>query len=59
MLVERKTGGRKKIKPSIEEFDAFYREHDAKETAEHYGVSRSTIYKWATEYRKEQEDGTV
>ncbi len=57
-MLERKKGGRKKLRPSIEEFDAFYKDHSAKETAEHFGCkSTYTIYRWASEMRKELENG--
>ncbi len=52
-MLERKKGGRKGMKPSIEEFDAFYKDHTAKETAEHFGCKSTTIYRWASEFRKE------
>lgn len=52
-MLERKKGGRKNMKPTIEVFDNFYRDHTAEETAKHFGVKTPTVYRWATEFRKE------
>lgn len=49
-----KPKGRKNKQPSKHEFDLLYYELnlDAKELAERYGVAVTTIYNWATEFRK-------
>lgn len=55
-MFEKKTGGRKRVRPSAEVLDAYYKDHDAKETAKHFGVSPGTVYRWVSEFRKEMKE---
>lgn len=56
MVRYKKKGGKSKA-PSKAEFEFFYYDMDesAEEMAERYGVKKTTIYNWATAFRKEEE----
>ena len=47
--------GRKLLKPPKAEFETLYYNQsvNVEQLAEHYGVSKQTIYNWAVEFRKE------
>lgn len=50
--------GRKLVKPDKEEFEALYYNNSVsvKELANFYNVSTTTIYNWASQFRKEEKN---
>ena len=48
----KKTRGKKSKRPSEQELSELYARMTAKEVAEHYGVSVSTVKTWIAYYRK-------
>lgn len=56
----RKRKGRKNLRPSEAQFNFQYYEleMDPEEMAKIYGVRKSTIYNWASQFRKEAETKT-
>ena len=55
-MIEKKRGGRPSKKPDEAQLSMLYSGMTAKELAEHYGVSVSTVQRWIAEYRKESKN---
>ena len=56
--MEKKKPGRKSKKPFKEDFEKMYLVSTASELASFYGVSVQTIYQWAMQFRKEEENSS-
>ena len=56
-MIKRKKRGRKPRMPNKAEFEFRYYSCNltGEEMAELYGVTKGTIYNWATQYRREEE----
>lgn len=52
MTIAKKKGGRPSKKPSIEMLNMLYQSMTAKEIAEKYGVTESTVRSWIARARK-------
>lgn len=54
MSIPKKKGGRPSKKPSMETLSSLYEHMTAREIAEKYGVSVSTVNTWLWNYRKSE-----
>ena len=52
----KKKAGRKSKRPSKEQFEALYSAFSAPELAEKLEVSVGTIYQWANQFRREENE---